>query len=267
MDNKTRFDNEIGFLFYTDDPAQRLENIRQALREIADTGCIQNTADEHVDPHFWTAERRERVHKALPAALAFYEREAARQRKKPAGGSIGMRVRKATGDYDPGCSKFFGSPTVPSAWEDEFHEEQIFFCQLRLADLAALDTANRLPHRGYLYIFLDIEVFPYQPLVYYFDGEPDMIIDDFNAEEPMYGHLTEEWLIDFYPTDTAAEGNKLFGAPADWSHEEPAPALLLQYDPLDAPMGFLESLDGYAYFFFGEDAASLDDITMNIEQS
>ena len=61
--------------------------------------------------------------------------------------AIGIRVKKADDGYDLGASKFFGTPTVPEAWETDFSDTALFFCQLRLADIAALDTENRLPHR------------------------------------------------------------------------------------------------------------------------
>ena len=69
--------------------------------------------------------------------------------------AIGMRVRRAEITDDPGVSKFFGDPTVPNAWCDNWPDDVIFFCQLRLDDIAALDKEDRLPHKGYLYIFLD----------------------------------------------------------------------------------------------------------------
>lgn len=70
--------------------------------------------------------------------------------------AIGMRVRRAEITDDPGVSKFFGDPTVPNAWCDNWPDDVIFFCQLRLDDIAALDKEDRLPHKGYLYIFLDM---------------------------------------------------------------------------------------------------------------
>ena len=65
----------------------------------------------------------------------------------------GIKVKKAPEDYDLGVSKFFGTPTVPLAWEGDFYEDEIFLCQINLADIAKFDRENSLPHTGYLYIF------------------------------------------------------------------------------------------------------------------
>ena len=73
------------------------------------------------------------------------------------GKAIKITVKKAPEPYDLGASKFFGTPTVPLAWDGDFYEDEIFFCQIKLSDIAQLDTENRLPHSGYLYIFLHTE--------------------------------------------------------------------------------------------------------------
>ena len=85
--------------------------------------------------------------------------------------AIGIKIKKAYGDHDPGASKFFGAPTVPEKWLDMFSDDVIFFAQIRLSDIAKLDTENKLPHTGYLYLFLDVEMYPYQAMAYYYDGE------------------------------------------------------------------------------------------------
>lgn len=181
--------------------------------------------------------------------------------------AIGIKVKKMDGKTDPGVSKFFGDPTIPAAWAEKWSDDVIFFCQIKLSDMAALDTQNRLPHTGYLYIFLDVEVYPYTPMVYYYDGEPDMMLDDFNEVEPTFAHLTEGFKMEFSPVSDDADGIKLFGVPADWSYDEPAPKLLMQFDPLAADMGFLDNIDGYAYFFFGKDEKDLDEVNFHIEHS
>ena len=73
------------------------------------------------------------------------------------GKAIKITAKKAPEPYDLGASKFFGTPTVPLAWDGDFYEDEIFFCQIKLSDIAHLDTENRLPHTGYLYIFLHTE--------------------------------------------------------------------------------------------------------------
>ena len=175
--------------------------------------------------------------------------------------SISIRVKEAEGKYDLGKSKFFGTPTVPGDWVDDFYEDEIFFCQIRLADIAELDPEARLPQEGYLYIFLHTDG-TLSPDVRYYGGEPDNALDGFNADVDGFEQYTKEYLMDFAPADEDAEGTRLFGIPSDWQYGEEPPRLLLQYDPLDAPMGFLDSRDGYLYFFFGEDGADLDGVTL-----
>ena len=77
-------------------------------------------------------------------------------------------------------------------WQELFAEDVIFFGQIWLSDIVELDTENKLPHTGYFYIFLDVEIYPYQAMAYYYDGEPNVVIDDFNETEPQFAHLNED---------------------------------------------------------------------------
>ncbi|MGN0813850.1 MAG: hypothetical protein ACI4MH_01305 [Candidatus Coproplasma sp.] len=180
--------------------------------------------------------------------------------------AIGIKVKKAEPNAGPATSKFFGDPVVPNAWVNNWSDDVIFFCQIRLADLTDYDRENRLPHIGYLYIFLDTEVFPYTPMIYYYEGEPDTVIDDFNSFEPQFSHLTTAFDMEFYETEDDADGIKLLGTPSDWNYDEPMPALFMQYDPLAADMGFLDEIDGFAYFLFVENN-DLVNIRLHIERS
>lgn len=193
----------------------------------------------------------------------FLERTGVKQMKN----AIGITVTKAPEKYDLGASKFFGTPTVPAAWTDKFDDNEIFFCQICLSDIAELDHDNKLPHTGYLYIFLDISSFPYKARVLHYDGEPDTAIDDFNAEIPGAENLCNAWLMSFAEVEDDAEGIKLFGTPADWCYGEDVPRILMQYDPLASDMGFADSIDGYAYFAFAEDSDKLEDVTYFEERS
>lgn len=181
--------------------------------------------------------------------------------------AIGIKVKKAGSGADPGASRFFGDPAVPGAWVDNWSDDVIFFCQIRLSDIADLDVDGRLPHTGYLYIFLDTEVYPYTPMVYLLDGEPDTVIDGFNEAEPRFPHLCEAWEMEFFQADDSADGTRLFGFPSDWSYGEPAPRLFMQYDPLGADMGFLSDIDGFAYIFFADDEEDTENMIMHIERS
>ena len=183
--------------------------------------------------------------------------------------AIGIRVTAAEGDYDLAASKFFGSPTVPEEWADDFDEDILFLCQFRLADLAALDTEDRLPHTGYLYIFLDTAEGAYQlhPIVRYYDGEPDTVLGDFNEIVADYERFTQAWLMNFEAVDEDEVCTRLFGAPSDWNYEDEPPRLLRQYDPLDAVMGFLDHLDGFLYFFAGNTYRDFGNVTLHEEYS
>ncbi len=175
--------------------------------------------------------------------------------------AIGINLTRADEGDDLGESKFFGTPTLPAAWVDDFYDSEMFLCQVRLADIAALDTENRLPHTGYLYVFLDLDAYPYSCRVRYYDGEPDTAVDDFNLSVEGAEHLTDAYLMTFSEVAADAEGIKLFGTPADWSYGEEPPRLLLQYDPLVEDVGFLTELDGFAYLAFADGSDSLDGVT------
>lgn len=167
------------------------------------------------------------------------------------GKAIKINLIKAEGEYDYTKSRLFGSPLVPESWEDRFNEDIIFFGQINLKEIAHLDVNNKLPHSGYLYFFLDTEVYPYTAWVEHYDGEVRMIIDDFNDAEPLFAHLNKAYLMEFEAVEDDYDGNKLFGIPSGQYDEDCD--LLLQFDPLDTSTGFLEEIDGYAYFFFGKE--------------
>ncbi len=161
--------------------------------------------------------------------------------------AIRIQLKKAPAVYDYAASKFFGDPAIPGVWQETFSEDEIFFGQLRLSEVAPFDPEGRLPHTGYLYFFLDTAYFPYGLSLRYFDGEPDTLFGEFNEADPAYAHLNQAFLMSFSPCEEDADGNRLFGTPSS-DCEGDAP-LLLQFDPLDTPTGFLEEIDGYAYIF------------------
>lgn len=186
--------------------------------------------------------------------------------------AIAVSVEKVVGEHDLGQSKFFGSPTVPSDWQDRFHDDIVFLAQIRLADIAEFDYDNRLPHTGYLYIFLDAEMYPSAQLdvwVEYYPGEPDTVIDDFNIMSPISDGLNDDWIITFHYADVNEDGTKLFGFPSGAINENgDKPNLLLQYDPLNFDgVPFLNNLDGYAYVFFGKDENDLESVSYTVEKS
>lgn len=183
--------------------------------------------------------------------------------------SISITVQKADAQYDLKASKFFGAPVIPQSWFQSFYEDEIFLCQIRLSDIAELDIENRLPHTGYLYVFLRADDGNYnlRADVRYYNGEPNMVIDDFNLAVSEYEKFNTAWLMHFDISDEMHNGTKLLGLPSDWNYEEEPPKLLMQYDPLDNDMGFLDFLDGYLYLFFGDNVNDFDSITLKEEFS
>lgn len=156
---------------------------------------------------------------------------------------IGIKVEKAHGEYDPGTSKFFGSPTMPEEWlsDGTVGDEDFFFCQLRIAEFKKYDTEGLLPPKGFIYIFLTFEDGKFIPNIRYSSEEPDTLIDDFNAGFDFLGDTNAEYSIDFFDTDSAEDGTKLLV-------QDGESTTLLQYDPLDDNMpSFLADTERIAY--------------------
>ena len=185
------------------------------------------------------------------------------------GKAIRIVAKKAPEGYDLASSKFFGTPTVPLAWNGDFYDDEIFFCQIRLSDIAELDRENRLPHTGYLYFFIGTEDGHYHlnAGVRYYDGEPELAIDDFNASVEEYERYTDAYLMEFGEVDESEICTKLFGFPSDWNYADEPPRLLMQYDPFDNDMEFLDFMDGFLYFFFGEDPSDFGAVDLWQEYS
>ena len=185
--------------------------------------------------------------------------------------AIKMKLMKPQDEYDEGQSRFFGDPAIPAWMEDEIEEDEVFLAQIRLPDIATLDTENILPHEGWLYFFIKAEDgsawTPKQAVVRYSREEPAIVLLDFNAESTIPDVMNETWLINFEVAEEAASGMKLLGVPFDWNYADPAPQLLLQYDPLDSPSDFLSEMDGMVYFFAGEDMEKFTDAVWHAEYS
>ena len=172
--------------------------------------------------------------------------------------SIAMKVRRVEPgeEIDEGCSKFFGSPCVPESMKDDpYPDDGVFFAQIRCEDLKDLDPECRLPHEGYLYFFLDAEMYPSDQLfmmVNHTTEEPKYVLDDYNEECNIKG-LTDTYVITFEKADAGYEGSKLLGYPSNnVDDNDDRGALMLQYDPLEFDVPFLSTCDGYAYVFFGD---------------
>ena len=142
------------------------------------------------------------------------------------GKAIKITVKKAPEGYDLGASKFFGTPTVPPAWDGDFYDDEIFFCQIKLSDIT------------------------------------ELAIDDFNASVEGYEQYHDAYLMEFSEADEDEICTRLFGVPSDWNYGGESPKLLMQYDPLDNEMGFLDTLDGFFYFFFVDDEKDFEKIIL-----
>ena len=163
---------------------------------------------------------------------------------------IGITVEKAHGEYDPGTSKFFGAPTMPEEWlsDGTVGDDDFFFCQLRIAEFKKYDTANLLPDKGFIYIFLTEDNGTYIPNVQYTSVEPDILIDDFNAGFDFSDDILTDFSIDFFETDEDTDGTRLLV-------EKDDKIILLQYDPLDDNMpDFLAETEKIAYFLIDTEA-------------
>ena len=68
--------------------------------------------------------------------------------------------------------------------------------------------------------------------------------------------------MEFSEVDEDEICTRLFGNPSDWNYADAPPKLLMQYDPLDNEMDFLDTLDGFVYFFFDEDEKDFEKITL-----
>ncbi len=165
--------------------------------------------------------------------------------------AIGISVSKGT--KNESVSKFFGAPAVPAEWENDFDEKVIFFFQIKLSEIAKLDAEKRLPHTGYLYVFLDTSEFPYKPIVRISKTKPDMVIDDFNVIFEEFEPLNEEWSIMFGEAPDKGEGIKLFGEPNVWNSEEKPANMFMQFDPAATDMPLFKDINGLVYLCFDED--------------
>lgn len=176
---------------------------------------------------------------------------------------IGIKVEKAHGEYDPGTSKFFGSPTMPEEWlaDGTIGDDDFFFCQLKLSEFKAFDKDNILPAKsGFIYFFLSETENGLKPNVQYFEKEPETLIDDFNAGFDSLGDIETEFSIDYFETKETTDGTGILISDKD-------EIILLQYDPLDDGMPeFLAETENVACFKIEkEDLQKLDFSKVKLE--
>ena len=158
---------------------------------------------------------------------------------------IKLKVEKAHGDYDYGTSKFLGAPTMPEEWlsDGTLSDDDFFFCQLKLTEFKAYDKDDIIPAKsGFIYFFLSETEDGFRPNVQYFKGEPEALIDDFNAGFDFLGDVETEYSIDYFEAEKADEVTGILTVDKD-------EIILLQYDPLDDGMPeLLADTEKVAYF-------------------
>ncbi len=145
---------------------------------------------------------------------------------------IFIKAEKAHGEYDPGTSKFLGSPTMPEEWlsDGTVGDNDFFFCQLKLSEFKPFNKTQYLNDKGFLYFFLTENDGKFIPNVQYCEKEPDTLIDDFNAGFDNLGDLETEYSIDYFETDESIDGTGIL------VEDNSSDIILLQYDPLDDNM-------------------------------
>lgn len=168
--------------------------------------------------------------------------------------SIKLKVKKADENHDFGTSKFLGYPVLPDGWENDFDESVLFLLQINLEEIKDLDKDNLLPHKGYLYFFLDVSGGAYnlKPIVRYYDGEPTSVIDDFNSVVEGFEDFVEPYVVEFEECDEKESGTKLFGVISDQYYADENRQLLFQFDPYDPDLGLFPTFDGMMFFFFNK---------------
>lgn len=186
--------------------------------------------------------------------------------------AIGIKLRKKEEKDGLGISKFFGIPTLPSGLIEKLSPEAVFVAQIKLEDIASFDKDNLLPHKGFLYFFMETEDdTPYsnkKAIVIYSKKEPEIAISDFNENSPISEGLDEDYPIEFFEVDDNYSGIKLLGTPSDWNYAGEPKELLLQYDPLDTEgLDFFDYLDGYIYFFYKDSKRKFKDVIIHFEYS
>ncbi len=183
--------------------------------------------------------------------------------------SYSIKLKLTKTEKSENCmSHLFGSPVIPLSLQDTVNDldaDIMFFGQLDLSKLEGIDSNNKLPHKGYLYLFLDTAYYPYEAKVLYSEEEPICVIDEFNSEVEEFKSFTVPYAIDFEKCENDCEGTKLFGSPScEWDCED---ELLMQFDPLDNDTGFLSSIDGYAFFVFTDRERTFENIRFVIDRS
>lgn len=178
------------------------------------------------------------------------------------GNSIRIKLKRMKNSKD--CfSRLFGSPIIPFSLKDDVEslgEDVMFFGEFRLSDIVELDSENKLPHEGYLYLFLDITSSPYKVISFYTKDKPGIIMGDFNKNVSKYEDYTVPFSMSFEKADGGIRKTKLFGTPS----RDCCGELFMQFNPIDNASDFLSDVDGYAFIIFSDSKRSLDKLRFTV---
>ena len=149
-----------------------------------------------------------------------------------------------------GKSHWWGFPDMPEAFEWPFNNDGdllTFICQIRLEDIAGLDSECRLPHKGMLWFFADMDYFlgdhdapcegsgewdPTAFKVLYCEECSDLLTHEYYWEDGEPAVLAAEEMS-FEATSETDFGFKLLGMPAmteGYENENEGLMSLLQLD-------------------------------------
>ena len=153
-------------------------------------------------------------------------------------------------------SKVSGSPALPTDFLEKHNlENDLFVMQINLTEISKYNKL--LPSSGMIYIFLDVESFPYIPKVIYTTEEITTVYDDINEGFEDYTKVNGYKLK---VTNSLDDGHYLFGeVDVDLDIEQEFDItgykVLLSIDSLNLPYGVLRlgSPDNWYIFLIKED--------------
>ncbi len=145
-------------------------------------------------------------------------------------------------------SKIGGSPVFPIGFFTENNlEEDMFIAQVNLNEI----KCEGLPQEGYLYFFLNVDKYPYQPKVFYTKEQVREVYEDINEGFEDYGRIDAYEII---PT-TEDYGHSLATLPnpeldIDCMVDTTDLIVLLELDSLELPTNVLNlgTPDGWYLF-------------------
>ncbi len=150
-----------------------------------------------------------------------------------------------------GRSHWWGFPDLPEAFEWPCNDDGdllTFICQIRLEDIAGLDPEGRLPHKGMLWFFAELDYFlgdldapcggtgewePDRFTVLYSEDCSDLLTHEYCWEEDGEPAVLQAEQMTFEATSETDYGFKLLGMPAmteGYENENEGLMSLLQLD-------------------------------------